>query len=274
VGAILLLASAFGALSLRYVSKDKPVPSAEPGRTSLTVPCSGGRHVTSGGVEVDGDESTLDLEVGSTLPAKHNKAWRGGGNNGPAADPTADMTVTAVCAKGNFIYKTAKKHLPVDGAVRKKVSCPVGTNVVGGGVGAPGDHGVEAFISEPRDGGDGDVLRDDAWTGGEDNGSNNGTTMKVTAICSKTLHPKQVVGKKRIVNPGAQNLARVFCPSGSHVVGGASHTKPHSTDSEIADAFPVDNGDHGSTPDNGWEVDANNEGSAPLKLRSIALCAG
>ena len=271
---IVLLGSALGAGGLSYVSKHKNVVSGEPGRTYLSVACPGGRHVTSGGVEVTGDESNLDLEVGSTLPTKNNTAWRGGANDNPPT-PDANMTVTAICSRGKFFYETAKKQVKIGGFSRKIVSCPAGTEVIGGGAGAPGDHGVEVIQSEPRDGKDADTDPNDAWLGGESNSSSKVVTLKVVAICSKLKNVKRVTGKPKTVAIDTQNSAKVSCPGGSHVIGGGSHTKPHSTNSEVADSFPIDGPDADSKPDDGWEVDANNDGgSAPIKLRSIAFCSG
>jgi len=271
---MVLIGSALGAGGLRYVSKHKTVVSGEPGRTYLSVGCSGGRHVTSGGVEVTGDESNLDLEVGSTLPTKNNTAWRGGANDNPPT-PDGDMTVTAICSSGKFFYATATKNVKKGGFARKIVSCPAGTQVIGGGAGAPGDHGVEVIQSEPRDGKDADTDPDDGWLGGESNSSSKATTLKVVAICSKLTNVKRVTGKPKTVAIDTQSSAKVSCPSGTHVIGGGSHTKPHSTDSEVADSFPTDGPDADTKPDDGWEVDANNDGgSAPIKLRSIAFCSG
>lgn len=270
---VVLIGSALGAVAPKYISKHKTVVSGEPGRTNLSVGCPGGRHVTSGGVQVIGDESNLDLEVGSTLPSGNGKAWRGGANDNPPT-PNGKMTVTAICAKGKFFYVTAKKKVKVDGFARKIVSCPSGTNVIGGGAGAAGDHGVEVIQSEPRDGKDADTDPDDGWLGGESNSSSKAVTLKVVAICSKLKNVKRVTGKPKTVAINTQASATVSCPKHSHVIGGGSHTKPHSTDSEVADSFPFDGPDGDTKPDDGWEVDANNDGgSAPIKLRSIAYCA-
>jgi hypothetical protein len=265
-----LLGTALGAVAPKYVSTHKAVPSGEPGRSAATAICPSGRKVTGGGVEIAG--SDVELEVGSTLPKKRNKAWAGGGNN--TSGSPADMTVTAICSKGKFTYKTTTKKVPFGKFARKIVSCPPGTFVVGGGAGAPGDHGVEMIQSEPRDGRDGDDDPDDGWLGGENNsvGTEKPVTMTVTAICSKHK-VKRITGKAKIVPLDTVDSATVMCPAGTHVSGGGSHTKPHSTDIEIGDSFPIDGPDADNKPDDGWEVDANNDGGpAQIKLRSIAFC--
>ncbi len=273
VSACLAAGVAIASGGASYPSDSKSVSNAEPGRTKDAVKCPAGRHVTGGGVEVTGDDSTLDLEVGSTLPTKHNTGWSGGANNsGPS---NGDMTVTAICEKGAFVYKTVKATVPVDKAVRKVAKCPLGTHVIGGGVGAPGDHGVEVFLSEPRDGPDKGTKFDDAWGGGVDSSQNTKTKMTVTAICAHLgKHAvKKVVGPKQVIPNNTEDSGKAMCPTGTHVVGGGSHTAPHSTDSEVESSFPIDGPDSDSTPDDGWKSFANNDGSgATLKLHAVALC--
>jgi hypothetical protein len=272
-GLLLVAGSALGLDSVSVKSVDRNVPSGEPGRTSATVKCPAGKHVTSGGVEVVGAGSQLELEVGSTLPKKHNTAWAGGGNNSSGA--SADMTVTALCAKGNFDYVTVKAKVHDGKAVRKVAKCPLGDRIIGGGVGAPGDHGVEVFLSEPRDGPDKGTKFDDAWGGGENSSQSKTTTMTVTAVCQKLPKRavKRVIGGKQVLPDNTSDSAQVLCPTGMHVVGGGAHTAPHSPDSEVHSSFPIDGPDADSKPDDGWQADANNDDSGTtIKLRSVALC--
>jgi len=262
------------AAGVNFVTVSKTVPSGEPGRTPATAKCGSGQHVTSGGVQVTGPGDELELEVGSTLPKKHNTAWAGGGNNTSGAD--AQMNVTAICTKGKFHYETVKAKVHPGKAVRKVAKCPLGMYVIGGGVGAPGDHGVEVFLSEPRDGPDKGTKLNDAWGGGENNSqSGKTTTMRVTAICEKVPKRsiKRVIGPKKLLPDNTSDAAQVFCPAGTHIVGGGPHTSPHSTDSEVESSFPIDGPDLDLKPDDGWESDANNDDSGfQIKLRSVALC--
>src|SRR5436190_5860332 len=73
---------------LRYPSHTKDVPNTEPGVTSDTVECPADRPVaTSGGAEITGNQTGLDLEVGTTLPeGAADKGWTVVANNSsPAA---------------------------------------------------------------------------------------------------------------------------------------------------------------------------------------------
>ena len=265
------LALASGGAS--YETTSKNVPNTGAARTSATSKCGSGRHVTGGGVQVTGEAGSLELEVGQTLPAKKNTAWHGGANN--TSSTTAQMAVTAICEKGKFTYKTVKASIPVDKAVRAVAKCPLGTFVLSGGAGAPGDHGVEVFLSEPRDGPDKGTKLNDAWAGGVNNSSSHKTKLTVTAICAKvpTRAIKRVDGPRQTLPDNTQDSGKAMCPSGTHVVGGGAHTFPHSTDSEVESTFPIDGPDADSKPDDGWEAVANNDDSGQeIKLRAIALC--
>jgi hypothetical protein len=275
----LIAAAAFAGAAIAsggttYPTASRTVSNAEPGRTSTGVDCPLARHVTGGGVEVSGDPGDLELEVGSSLPRKHDTGWAGGANDSGPVD--AQMTVTAICEKGKFVYKTVKTKIPAGKAVRKVAKCPLGTRIMGGGAGAPGDHGVEVFLSEPRDGPDKGTKFDDAWGGGVNNSqSGKATRMTVTAVCKK--RPKQAVkkvtGPKQVLPDNTQDSGKAMCPAGTHVVGGGSHTAPHSTDSEVESSFPIDGPDLDLKPDDGWEAVANNDDSGlRIKLHAVALC--
>jgi hypothetical protein len=270
---IVAVGSALGAGGFKYVSKQRSVSSAEPGRTNATAKCPAAKpHPTGGGVKVDGDESGLDLEVGSTLPTGHHNGWRGGANNSTSS--AAQMTTTAICGKGAYVYRTAKKRVAVNKAGQAKAGCPKGTRVVGGGVGAPGDHGVEVGASEPADGGDKDSKADDAWLGRESNSSSKRTTMKVTAVCAKRGTFAYVRGPATALPNDTQGTVSASCPGSSHVTGGGIDVSGKSTAIEVGDTFPSDDGDPGTVPDNGWIATGNNDGSGATKhMRAFAICA-
>jgi hypothetical protein len=277
-GGALAIVAAGTALSagstLSYPSAQKTASNAGAGRTAKSVPCPGDHpHPTGGGVEMAGDESELDLEVGSSGPTGNHRGWSGGGNN--SSSSTAEMTVTAICGKGNYAYTTAKKRLRVNRSVEKKVSCPGGSDVVGGGVQAAGDHGVEVGSTEPSDGGDRDSKADDAWLGRESNTSSHRTTMKVTAICAKHGTFTYISGPASLVPNDSQVSASAACPANTQVTGGGVDVTGNNTDIEVADSLPQDDGDLDDVPDNGWRADANNDNSGRGEhMQAFAICQG
>jgi hypothetical protein len=269
---ILAAGVALAAGGLKYVSKQKTASNVEPGRTFDTAKCPHAKHhVTGGGLRVTGPSEPLELEVGSSLPTARHNGWRGGANNSSAAN--AQMTTTAICGKGKLVYKSVKKSIAVDEVSQKKARCPKRTKVIGGGVGAPGDHGVEVAASEPSDGSDHNSKPDDAWFGRESNTSTSNTRMTVTAVCAKRGKFRYVHSARASMPNDTQRTVSASCPGSKHVTGGGIDIKGKSGDLEVNSSFPFDSGDAGSTPDNGWRVTGNNDGSgSTTSVRAFAIC--
>ena len=58
------------------------------------------------------------------------------------------------------------------------------------------------------------------------------------------------------------------------MTGGGVDITGKSTDVEVGDTFPTDNGDAGTKPDNGWRASGNNDGSgATRSMRAFVICA-
>jgi hypothetical protein len=57
------------------------------------------------------------------------------------------------------------------------------------------------------------------------------------------------------------------------VTGGGLSITGTTLDTEVADTFPFDSADAGSTPDDGWRGNAYNDGSGvTLKAQAFAIC--
>ena len=167
-GTLIVLAAAAHAHAsdLKYVSNTKTVPTTLPQLTGRGVDhasCRGSHpDITGGGVRITGDNSDFDLEVGSTGPDSSND-WLGEANNSSGSD--AQMTTTVICGKGRFSYPSAVKTIPA-GVGTKKVSCPSGTKVTGGGViTRSASPKVEVAATKPFGGPDGNSTPDDGWSG-------------------------------------------------------------------------------------------------------------
>jgi hypothetical protein len=262
------IAQGSGGSSYPHVSKN--VSNVDPARTAATVRCPASKpHVVSGGLRME--RSNVELEVGSILPSASHKAWVGGGNNTTASPD--QMTVTAICSKRHFVYRAASVRVPVDKAREKKVPCPPGSSVAGGGVGAPGDHGVEVGVSEPADGSDRNHKVGDAWVGSESNSSAVRVKMSVVAICAARGHYRYVRSAAKNVPDNQVKTVKAACPGSSSVTGGGLDLTGRTIDREAGDSYPIDDGDAGSAPDNGWSATANNDASgSSAKARAFAVC--
>jgi hypothetical protein len=266
-------ASAAGIGTLRYPAKDKAVPNAEPGVTSSTVNCPSDHPlVTGGGAEITGDESTLDLEIGTTLPAKDLKGWKVTANNSSAS--AASMHVTAICARSHVTFRSSHKVVLKGRQGSLKVACPTGTTLIGGGVGISGtNHMQEVASSAPFDGKDADHKTDDGWAGRANNGLNKKVTMTVAAVCARSGSFRFVHSAGASVADNTQLSASVTCPSGTTVTGGGVSITGSSLGVEVGDSFPIDGADVDTTPDDGWQATANNDSTGRSQTMQVfAIC--
>jgi hypothetical protein len=98
------------------------------------------------------------------------------------------MTAFAVCAKsGSFKRPEGVTSIPLYSQASKRVACPAGTTVVGGGafIFTPPDD-TQTFLAstEPFDGPDADSRRDDGWLASATNETDTDAPMFVYAICA------------------------------------------------------------------------------------------
>ena len=243
------------------------------GVTSGGVTCpSGHPHPTGGGVNIDGSDPNLDLEIKSTAPSVLDNGWDVQANNSSGAD--AQMTVYAICTSSHVVYVHKSASVPAGESRAVKVKCPAGTKVVGGGVATVGgDHTVEVNSSEPADGNDTNHKPDDAWFGVANNGLGAALTMVVYAECSRHGHYTVVVGPRTRLPDGAIATSTVHCPHGTRVTGGGTEIDRPDTSLEVHDGFPVDGSDADAIRDDGWQSTAYNDDSgSTAHMKTFAIC--
>ena len=229
-------------------------------------------HPTGGGVLIEGVDSLLGLEVHATSPTLLNDGWKIRANNSSGAD--AQMTIFAICATGQYLYPSVTKSVAAGHVRGAKVTCPAGTNVVGGGIIAVGgDHHVEVASSEPADGPDADHKPDDAWFGIANNGMARAIHMQVHAVCARRGRYTVVAGTRTLLPTDDIATSAVLCPAGTRVTGGGTAIEGASTDLEVHDGFPIDGSDTDTTRDDGWQGTAYNDGAtSSAHMRVYAIC--
>jgi len=260
---------------------DYPAAHAQPlpddsatgdGVTSDSVNCpSGFPHPVGGGIRIDGSDPGLDLEVHASGPTA--TGWATAGNNN--AGVTATMTTFTICAAGTYFYPSKTVKIKPNHVATLKVSCPAGTQVIGGGVSIiGGDHADEVRASEPADGSDADHAVNDAWYGAAGNGSSVKVKLKVTAICDGSGATYQIKSHAPVLlTTGHKNSSQVMCPSGTRLVGGGADVSGANTNMEIHDMYPIDGSDSDANPDNGFTATGYNDGDpATRQLITIAIC--
>ncbi len=244
------------------------------GVTSGSVLCPNGHpHVVGGGVDIEGADPNLDLEVKSTSPSSTSGGgWSISANN--SSGSAAQMTIYAICATGDYTYATRTVTIPAGDTNAAKARCPAGRKVIGGGVAThPGDHSVEVFISRPADGSDANSRLDDAWYGAAGNGTDSAVSMRVFAVCAKHGTYTVKVGPSVTVLDFDSATSTVKCPSGTRVTGGGASIDGASTDVELHDSFPIDGPDDDAFADDGWQSTMYNDLSGHTRhMRTYAIC--
>ncbi len=225
-----------------------------------------------GGAQISGRESTLDLELKSSGPV-FGGAWDVEANN--SSGKKASMVAHAICARGNFV-KVHKDGdpIPPGGEGAALVSCPRGTKLAGGGVvTSGGNHATEIGDTEPADGNDNNGKRDDAWFGSVNNGSADTVRFHVSADCARRGTYKVVSSRQERLPDNSQVTAFALCPRGSHVTSGGVRIEATNPNLEVAQSSPIDSGDQGLVPDNGWRGAANNQSTgSPSRVKTFAVC--
>jgi hypothetical protein len=145
------------------------------------------------------------------------------------------------------------------------VFCPSG-KVTGGGIYITGSGSpIEVASSSPLDNHDG-------WVGyGNNDGSGTTQTIYVYAICTQGhfSYPTHRV----TVHDGNDNSKDAMCPHGSSVVGGGAYLYGSGVSVEIARSAPIDGGDPGSTPDDGWTATGYQGTGSKQDLYTYAICS-
>jgi len=259
----------------KVVSNSGPVNPASQG--SAFVNCPSGTSVVGGGVSTSGTGN--DDVVASSAPidgpdadSKPDDGWNGYVANGEGGTETE--TTWAVCAmSGTYRYISATATLGT--RVARKVSCPAGTSVTGGGVHVT-DASSSPFLrvntSEPLDGPDGDAKRDDGWMASASNRGDPTQTMTVYAICSTSGSFTYVTGPLLNLPAGGQKDAIANCPAGTKVTGGGVNVTGQSSLLEVSSLRPVDGPDDGFDFDDAWHARENNGTEAAQKVNAFAVC--
>jgi hypothetical protein len=239
-----------------------------------SVNCTGGRHVVGGGLVNSGGFYT---DLNSTYPTDNSDSGSAPDNGWKVyiANNTGSahkVTVFAVCSHTEPVYRSTTVPSPAGRNASAKAMCPGGRHVTGGGVHSS-KHIMQMLVlsSFPVDGPDGDSIHDDGWKAKVDNitHSSLNDTIEVFAICSQGSN---VYRQRRFKSPqDLQTKGTAPCPAGRHVSGGGVRTRARYDVQRAHSLFPVDNGDSGSAPDDGWGA-VENTLSPSRRFTVFAIC--
>lgn len=269
VSMLLVLAASLGvapradaATKIKVVRSDAKV--VKPGRVaSQRIACPKGMSVMSGGVSVTPGALTALAESlpfdGRDKDEQRDDGWRAVAINLDATK--IKMRAYAVCSKGIPLLHIAFAVAAAPGLKQDVVNCPVGTEVVGGGVGLrTKDTGTRMVGSSPADGNDADSERDDRWFGEMFNPTAEPIPMTIAGICAEGTHDYTVATGN---NNGVAFETSVVCADGSPLVGGGVFFAGSSSDLSVQSIYP-----EGPF----WKAIGANQSGAGIDQTVVAIC--
>lgn len=175
-----------------------------------------------------------------------------------------------------FVFtRSDKKKVKVgDHRATKRIACPKGTRVIGGGVEVLEAFTVDVALvqSAPFDGKDGDSIPDDGWLGSVNNKGDVPAKMRVVAICSKAFALTYEVATTFAFN-GQRTEIDATCPGDSVVIGGGVANTGGDSTVELSASVAFDDADMGTVASDGWRGAINNDSGGTLGLSTFAICA-
>lgn len=256
---------------------DMPVPFH--GQSAIA--CGRRWHATGGGGRLKGPVSEVRLQetqprdVAAGLPS-------GDGNDEPddawsvAGRGHEDKLIAyGICSReGDLRYRT--KAAPDDSIPSRsaKVGCggPKWHVLGGGAIIAPNNSWIAS--SHPFDGNDPGKKPDDGWAVKANDTAMGMGALVVSAICRRGKAPDYERRKVEFeAGESAGPVAR--CEGGSHVTGGGVRVSGPANRIRVVRTYPIDGGDSGKLPDDGWKgVAYNDSGVPPKTVVSYAICRG
>jgi hypothetical protein len=262
---------------LRYAKDPAPF---DPGNSNAAQAYSGcgadAWQIAGGGATLGGP--IADREFGVTRPANApllttKDAWDASG----IGTEGEQLATYSVCRReGSFHYFTESVKSGSESLRMGTVGCGPDQrwHVVSGGaiIATSHSHLISSFpFDSPVS--DDDERPDDGWTVFVDDSIGGGGGMSVYVVCMKG----QGIGyesRKRNVDADSGGAITAGCPNARHVVGGGWLASPSKTSVRGAGTNPVDDGDAGTVPDDGWRSAVFNSSGSSKGLTSFAICLG
>jgi hypothetical protein len=171
--------------------------------------------------------------------------------------------------------------IPVGEIATKKVECPAGEHVLGGGQYIfSGTHEARLTASRPFDSGDAGKAPDDGWQAAAAGFAPSGGTLTVNAICGSKQPAYEEVRAQfaSSVGDGGRTLSgKARCPDGTRVIsGGGSIGGDWNAGGFLSHLNPFPSPDE--RPHKGWELGARDNVGGPSsfprnKARIHAICS-
>ena len=218
---------------------------------TTTAACAANRNAVGGGATIGGP--IADGKVTASAPTSTAAtSWEGSAHS-ISGNPLQARSYS-VCSKSEVEIETQTTGIGTTTEVGHSPACEPGLRVVGGGASANGGA-IEIRSSHPFDAGsDADTQPDDGWETRLYNSSGGSVTVTSYVICSATLKPRYVL-KNVNLGPTSGRSGKVKCPRNTVASSGGFETE---LDARLNDSRPIDTGDAGKVPDDGWSVAVHN----------------
>ncbi|HMD45625.1 MAG TPA: hypothetical protein VKG43_05675 [Acidimicrobiales bacterium] len=245
----------------QVVSASFSAPAAT--QTSGPATCPAGTVVLGGGVTVAG--GALTVAIGGSYPATSTQ-WAGIVDNSSSGAATFD--VTAVCADqppGYGLVSTPATLLRHHSNVKLEVTCPAGTESLGGG-----GHSLTASLSAnlsatlPL----GPVGGLYSWTTSLINQGSTPAMVEADVVCGQVSgYTLGVSRSEAAVNRGTQGTSVAPCPGRLVPLGGGVGVFKDVGGVDLAATGPTSSFPHG------WRATLNNNGPTDATFEAYATCA-
>jgi len=249
---------AFG--ELEYVSKFEALSVND--RDSVKRGCPPGTHVLGGGQYLFSGFQTAVLTAsapfdGGDAGKQPDDGWKTtvDGQDGFANE----LTVYAICSSRQPKYVQRSVRMREEDSRAAHSVCPTNTRVLGGGARLPGPY-RSPFVHDSA------PFEDDEWEVAAFTFEPG--TMVMSAICART---KTDIVSDSGIAPG-QSFGEAFpaCDEGEPVVGGGFSGRDIGLTGTIS--APFDGLDGDSTPDDGWQVEMDNDEGTNRTVFGRAVC--
>jgi len=240
--------------------------------------CPGRKHPTGGGFELSSGMGFSTYEAAASMPAdgpdgdhRPDDAWL---VRGRAVDPATSSSY-AICAKGDYRYRSKTAPVPSGSGKAAKVGCGgTGWHVTGGGGAVSDSKKANLSAVFPFDNGDHGDRPDDGWTA---RAQVRGPGVKLTAAAVCTRSRPTYRTATQTLTPGLGSRLSAECATGHHVLGiGGNVSGGPEQGGFVELAQPADGTDVGTVPDNNGAVFNELPASATSAQTStaFAICTG
>jgi hypothetical protein len=261
--------------ALRYSSDSEALNLANSGYARAVAGCGPDDwHLVGGGAKISGPnakhrrlQSTLpyDWYDGDAIPEDGYTASGYG-------DSAGDLKSFGICKSEPQPAYLGGSVPDSPEAVRSFTEeCGGGDKVVGGGGSISPSDSFQSR-NQPTDGPDANEKADDAWAIRVYDGVGGIGGMSLWAVCDDLDPDYRDAAAYVKSHDSASSTAN--CPDGTHVSGGGARMSGPGEQVYLAGSYPIDDGDSGSTPDDGWKASGFNKSAKRRTLTAYAICLG